>query len=60
MSQPIFNCSYLQIAEDKSGLKSETLGLNLAEDCDHYLSECLGYVKIPFMLLILLIGHLIL
>ena len=52
--------SYLQITEDKTGLRSEALGLNLVEKCDLLLSEFFGFVKIPFMLAILFLGHLIL
>ena len=40
--------SYLQITDDKSGLKSKTLRLNLV---DLYLSKfSVGYFKIPFMI----------
>ena len=52
--------SYLQISEDKTGLKSEAFGLRLVELCDLYLSECLGYFRIPFMIAILILGHFIL
>ncbi len=49
--------SYLQISEDKTGLKSEAAGASAVEFCDLYLSECLGYIRIPFMLAILIGGH---
>ena len=51
---------YLQITEDKSGLKSETVAINMVDKCDLILSEVFGFIKIPFMLLILFIGHLFL
>ena len=47
--------SYLQITEDKSGLKSEMVAINIVEKCDLILLEVFGFIKIPFMLLILCI-----
>ena len=52
--------SFLQTTEDKSGLKSEALASILVDKWDFVLSECLGFIKIPFMLLVLTLSHLIL
>ena len=52
--------SFLQTTEDKSGLKSEALASILVDKWDFLLSECLGFIKIPFMLLVLTLSHLIL
>ena len=52
--------SFLQTTEDKSGLKSEAIASILVDKCDFFLSECFGFIKIPFMLVVLTLAHLIL
>jgi hypothetical protein len=56
----MFFCSYLQIQDEKSGIWADRMASGIVSKCDRGMSEVFGLLKIPFVLMVLTLAHLIL